>query len=291
LQLALSLTTWGSSGFLGHNIPVKRRVLLYLLEDDSREPQDRLNRMLESIEDAGDTEGRLVIRTKDDFHLNEVPIGVTNEKFREVVEEDCKAHQPDLILFDNLGFLVAADYNEAKVIHEYISFVIYLSQKFDCAIITAAHPRKQGNAKDAVTLEKDRDMFFEEVMGSSYFVNSCGSLWGIERTKDGHSNFYAGTQRLSGTAQPMAVEMDDEGWFLISNNFDLNFKLFVHTDQRKKAWDALPSTFTYSEARKATESIMRSKNSFTPFWNGLKRLKLVVPVENDEKKETFTKVQ
>ena len=114
-------------------------------------------------------------------------------------------------------------------------------------------------------------------MGSSHFVNSCGSLWGIERTKEGHSTFYAGTQRLSGTAHPMAVDMDDDGWFLISNDFDRNFKLFVHTDQRKRAWEALPSTFTYSEARKATELIMKSKNSFTPFWNGLKRLKLVLP--------------
>jgi RecA-family ATPase len=59
LQLALSLTTWGSSGFLGHGVGPKRRVLLYLLEDDSRELQDRLNRMLDDMEDAGDTEGRL----------------------------------------------------------------------------------------------------------------------------------------------------------------------------------------------------------------------------------------
>jgi hypothetical protein len=291
LQLALSLTTWGSSGFLGHNTPGKKRVLLYLLEDDSRELQDRLNRMLESMEDAGDTEGRLVIRTKDDFHLNGVPIGVAHKAFRDVVEEDCKTHKPDLILFDNLGFLVAAEYNEASVIHDYISFITLLSQTFDCAIITAAHPRKQGNGKEAVTLENSRDMFFEEVMGSSHFVNSCGSLWGIERTKEGHSNFYAGTERLSGSAQPMAVEMDDEGWFCICDNFDVNFKLFVHTEQRKKAWDALPQTFTYTEAREATKAILKSKNSFTPFWNGIKRLKLAVPVEKDEKGERFRKTQ
>lgn len=291
LQLALSLTTWGSSGFLGHNIPSKRRVLLYLLEDDSRELQDRLNRMLESMEDAGDTEGRLVIRTKDDFHLNGVPIGVANKTFREVVEEDCKTHKPDLILLDNLGFLVAAEFNEASVIHDYIKFVTYLSQKFDCAVITAAHPRKQGNGKDAVTLENSRDMFFEEVMGSSHFVNSCGSLWAIERTKEGHSTFYAGTQRLSGSAQPMAVEMDDEGWFCICDNFDVNFKMFVHTDLRKKAWDALPANFTYTEAREATKSILKSKNSFTPFWNGIKRLRLAVPVEKGEKGERFRKAQ
>jgi hypothetical protein len=290
LQLALSLTMWGSEAFLGYDIPKQRKVLIYLLEDDSRELQDRLNRVLNAWQDAGDTEGRLIIRTKDDFYRNDVPIGIANAKFREVIEQDCKDHNPDLIIFDNLGFLVGADYNDSRTIHEYIGFVIGLSQEYDCAIITAAHPRKQGGGKEAVTLEKDRDMFFEEVMGSSHFVNSCGSLWGIERTKEGFSHFYAGTQRLSGSAHPMAVEMDDDGWLCISDNFDVNFKLQVHTDQRKKTWEALPTTFTYSEARNATKNILKSKNAFTPFWNGLKRLKLIVPVDSGEE-ERFRKAQ
>jgi hypothetical protein len=83
--------------------------------------------------------------------------------------------------------------------------------------------------------------------------------------------------------------MDDDGWLCISDNFDVNFKLFVHTDQRNKAWEALPPTFTYSQARNATKNILKSKNSFTPFWNGLKRLKLIVPV--DSGKEEFRKSQ
>jgi hypothetical protein len=150
--------------------------------------------------------------------------------------------------------------------HQFIQFVIGLSQEYDCAIITAAHPRKQSTVRQPVTLERDRDMFFEEVMGPSHFVNCCGSLWGIERVKDGAAHFYAGTQRLSGTAQLITVEMDDEGWFRIVNDFEKNLKLTVHTEKRQQAWEALPETFTYSEAHKATEGILRSKNSFTPFW-------------------------
>jgi hypothetical protein len=88
----------------------------------------------------------------------------------------------------------------------------------------------------------------------------------------------------------MAIEMDDDGWLCISDNFDVNFKLQVHTDQRKKTWEALPTTFTYSEARNATKNILKSKNAFTPFWNGLKRLKLIVPVDSGEE-ERFRKAQ
>jgi len=162
-------------------------------------------------------------------------------------------------VFDNLGFLIGADYTDHTLTHRCIEFFIGLSQQYDCAIVTAAHPRKQNTARTPVTLEKDRDMFFEEVMGPSHFVNSCGSLWGIERQTDGSAHFYGGTQRLSGNAQLITVEMDDEGWFRIVNDFDRNLKLTVHTEKRKQAWEALPETFTYSEAHKATEGILRKK--------------------------------
>jgi len=85
--------------------------------------------------------------------------------------------------------------------------------------------------------------------------------------------------------------MDDEGWFHIVNDFEMNLKLTVHTEKRKQAWEALPETFTYSEARKATQRILRSKNSFTPFWDELKRVGLIVRVERAEHRGSFRKVK
>jgi hypothetical protein len=247
--------------------------------------------MLSSLGEGGETDGRFVIRTKDDFYINNVPIGIREKEFRQVIIEDCSEHRPDLIIFDNLGFLIGADYTESTLTHHCIQFFIGLSQKFDCAIITAAHPRKQSTVRAPVTLDHDRDMFFEEVMGPSHFVNSCGSLWGIERQKDGSAYFYGGTQRLSGTAQLITVEVDDEGWFRIVNDFDKNLKLTLHTEKRKHAWEALPETFTYSEANKATCGILRSKNSFTPFWNELRRVGLIVPTEGGEHRGGFRKAK
>jgi AAA domain len=211
LQLGCSLTTWALPNFVGYPISNNRTALFYLLEDDSRELQDRLNRMLISLADGGETDGRLIVRTKDDFYRDNVPIGIGETQFKKVIIEDCRETRPDLIAFDNLGFLIGADYNNPTLTHHFIQFVIGLSQEYDCAIITAAHPRKQSTVRQPVTLEKDRDMFFEEVMGASHFVNCCGSLWGIERVKDGAAHFYAGTQRLS-TPEGSYVDAPPEGF-------------------------------------------------------------------------------
>src|SRR5215469_2352272 len=143
LQLGCSLTTWAVPDFVGYQISKQRRALFYLLEDDRRELQDRLNRMLISLDDGGETDGRFVIRTKDDFYLHNVPIGIDEPQFKKVVIDDCREHGPDLIVFDNLGFLIGADYTDPTVTHQCIQFFIGLSQEYDCAIVTAAHPRKQ----------------------------------------------------------------------------------------------------------------------------------------------------
>ena len=60
----------------------------------------------------------------------------------------------------------------------------------------AAHPRNRGqNALQP--LAKDRDAFFEQVMGSSHLINSTGSLWGLEREGD-TTVFVGGRQRANG---------------------------------------------------------------------------------------------
>src|SRR5215471_9589800 len=52
------------------------------------------------------------------------------------------AGAPDLVIFDNLGQLIGADYNNATRVHELIQFVCEIGNDFNSAVVIAAHPRK-----------------------------------------------------------------------------------------------------------------------------------------------------
>lgn len=116
-------------------------------------------------------------------------------------------------------------------------------------------------------------------MGSSHFINSMGSLWGIERDEEiGRSYFLGGTQRLTGTQAAAQLELNDSGWFEVVSEFDTNFGLAVNTEKRRLAWSLLPGgRFTYMEGVNATKPALKSQGSFNPWWRELLRLGLVVP--------------
>jgi hypothetical protein len=265
--------------FLGYRTPAPRRVLMYLLEDDATELQDRLKTMMGEREYELD---RLAIRTKDDFYPFGLKIDVSDQAFRDRVLKDIRDHKPDVVIIDNLAHLVGADYNNPTKMHEVTKFQYAMSNEGNCAIIIAAHPRKQTpDARFKPTLAKGRDDFFDEVMGSSHFVNSTGSLWAIEKTPEGYSYFFGGTQRLTGTSALSIVEMDGEGWFHVLSDAKAHFSLVVHTKKRKEAWAVLSEDrpFTYTEAEELCKPVLSSKSGFTSFWNDIKRLGLIVPKE------------
>jgi hypothetical protein len=185
-----------------------------------------------------------------------------------------------VVIFDNLAHLVGGDYNDSKKMHEYAKFQYSISGDGNCAVITAAHPRKQtADARYKPSLAKSRDDFFDEVMGSSHFVNSTGSLWGIEKTLEGYSHFLGGTQRLTGTSALSIIEMDGEGWFRLLNDAVTTFSVTVDTKKRKEAWAQLSEDqpFTYTEAEKLCKPALSSKGGFTSFWKDIKRLNLIIP--------------
>jgi hypothetical protein len=126
----------------------------------------------------------------------------------------------------------------------------------------------------------DSEAFFEEIMGSSHFINSCGSLWGLERNVDtGKSDFLTGTQRLTGTYSIATLELGEDGWFKVTDDLTNNLQLAVNTKQRKAAWELLPDKgFSYLEAMASVKSAIRSSSTFHAWWaNYLTRLGLVVP--------------
>lgn len=273
LNLAVGLSL-NLPEFLGYSISKEFRVLAFFLEDDTREIQDKLRRILGD----GDTHGRLSLMTREGFYEAGVQIDLEDSRFRDCVLRACTIHQPDLIVFDNLAQLIGADYSNPKRIHTLTVFAYELTSRFNAGVLVAAHPRKRSK-DEYVTLRDDAEGFFENVMGSSHFVNSFGSLWGLERDlKTDRTVFLGGAQRLTGQQSITTLEMREDGRLQLVSDFDENLALALNTPARQKAWSLLPSQpFTYMEAVAAVKPAMRSQSTFNSWWHGyLLRLGLVV---------------
>jgi CheY-like chemotaxis protein len=247
-DLAVSLAV-PATDFIGYPILDPRRSLLLILEDDSGEFQEKLRKVI------GDrtTKGRIRIITRDDFLEAGLSIDVREEGFREAVRKWVKEHKPDLIVIDNLAHVIDADYSDPKRIHELMQFCYQLAKEYDAAVILAAHPRKD-DGEHPVSLRISPTQFFEAVMGSSHFVNSTGSLWGLERPElEEYSVFLGGRQRGNGQQQACFISMDDQGRFELLPEAEANLPLVLNTQQRQAAWANLPGppgTFTYTEGER-----------------------------------------
>ena len=178
--LALALTL-PKSQFLGYEIASPKRVAAFFLEDDAGELQEKLRKLLKGQEPP---EG-LAVYTRADFQRDGIPIDAANQLFTSRISQICVKHRPDLLILDNLAHLIGGDYNNPTKIQTMMTFAFKISFDFNAAVLIAAHPRKRGQepagtlipTKGAL-LRSDPELFFENVMGSSHFVNSCGSLWG-----------------------------------------------------------------------------------------------------------------
>jgi hypothetical protein len=249
-----------------------QRSVAFFLEDDGGEMQEKVRAMLGSqpIPDG------IAVYTKDDFLGRGIPIDIGDKEFQAFVWEACQQAKPDVIIFDNLAHLVRADYNDAKQIDRLMQFVYRLQSCFNAAVIIAAHPRKRGNDDDDKTsLELDPERFFESCMGSSHFINSTGTLWGIERIRGKEKTvFVGGTQRRDGSQGLTPLEYQD-GWFAVTDDSRERLTAALNTDKRKMAWDALPSQpFTRAEAEKAASPYLRHA-AFLAWWQELEHVKAV----------------
>lgn len=281
VNLALSLTQ-GHPEFIGYFIPAPARVIVFFLEDDAGELQIKLREAL----GKQPPNALLAMYTREDFHRAGVPIDVRDVQFQNFVTALCKGYTPDTIVFDNLAHLIGADYNNAPRVHDLNRFVWLLTADFNAAVLIAAHPRKRSkkdnnpfNTDGTASLRHDPEGFFEEVMGSSHFINSCGSLWGLERHLDtDRTDFLGGAQRFTGQQTVSTLEKDEHDWFRLVSDLDENLALALNTSHRRKAWELLPSNpFTYLEAERAVKPVMKSSSTFYHWWNNcLVRLKLVV---------------
>jgi hypothetical protein len=274
LACNLGLALAARPTFLGYEVPKPRRVLMLLLEDDTRELQDKFKRMSFGL-DTGD---RLAIHTRDDFFADGISIDIANDRFKKRVAELYSEFRPDLVILDNLGHFISADYNNSPKMHQFLMLIFDLRRQFSAAHLILAHPRKRDKKGLTAKLHESPEEFFEECMGTSHFINTTSSLWGIERNrKTGKTYFVGGNQRLNGTEGTAMLELDDCGWFQLVSDYELNLCIAVNTETRQKAWGLFPnSPFNWTEARESARSVMSSNGSFNPWWRELKRLRLVL---------------
>ena len=276
--------------YLGFSIPKPFNVLSFYLEDDPAELQEKLNRMRK-----GTATERFHLYTIDDFWERNIPIDINDDKFRKFVLKACDTSKPDLVIWDNLGQLVGADYNNSKIIHELMMFMFRLASDYDAAMLISAHPRKASRLNDSlmgtrniVSLFSSPQLFFEECMGSSHFINSTGSLWGIERDyQTGRTRLLLGAQRFTGDYTRTLVEKKDDDWFeRVEDDLGVAKELVLTTPLRRQAWDSLPDgrEFSQAEARESVKSALKSNGSFQPWWKELLRHGLLIPLGNTFKK-------
>lgn len=194
LNLALPLASGNS--FLSFSVLGPIRPICFLLEDDTRELQEKLKPMLIAKPLDSLAQSRLAIYTQDYFTQSEIPIGIHSEPFRERLAALTALHRPDLVILDNAAALISGDINNPKIVHQLARFCFRLSQSANSALLLAAHPRKMGDEK--VNLRSNPEEFFEEVMGHSHLINSFGSLWGLQRNRDDLAYFPSRGSAFSG---------------------------------------------------------------------------------------------
>ncbi len=261
--------------FLGYKIPEARRSLLFILEDDPGEYQEKLRKMI----GGRDTGGRIKIVTRRDFLEKKISIDVNEPMFQSAVFYWVKEHLPDLIVFDNLAQIIAAEYNDPKRVHELTQFCFLLATACGAAIILPAHPKKE-DPNNRRSLVNDADAFFESIMGSSHFINSTGSLWGLERQPHlDRSAFLGGRQRVEGNQGASFLGMADDGWFYLLDEAQGNAPLVLNTPNRKDAWALLPdppASFGYNEGEHLVKPAMRSGSTYNAWMRDCRRLKVIL---------------
>jgi hypothetical protein len=262
-----------ATDFLGYSIPKRRRSLLLILEDDPGEYQNFLKRIV----GGRDLAGCVRVLTREDFQQAEVRIDAADETFQNMVIRNASAHEADLVVIDNLAHVVNADFNDAKRIHGAMKFVYQLASEVDCAVIIAAHPRKEGS-EEKISLEENKTHFFESIMGSSMFINTTGSLWALER-RDEMAVFVGGRQRSEGTDATVYIQRDDEGWFQVLDAAVTNLPNALNTPQRHQAWQLLPKpgmSFGYNEGHAMVKAAMKSTSTYSEWMALCRRLKVII---------------
>lgn len=273
----------GRPTFLSYKIPKALRVLAIYLEDDEAELRGKLMKVVGEEK----PDGRFGLITRNYLIGRKLEVSVRNTAFREYIAGACEEFKPDLIIIDNMAFLISGDYNDSTKVHDVGKFAYDLAEGFNAAVVVPAHPKKRSRkADERVRLKDNPPEFFEEVMGSSHFVNSFGALWALEREAQ-VTYFCGGSQRFTGEYLLSVLEKDDNDWFVLSDDTKLKMDMAVNTKAKAIAWSMIPGggeQFPLSDViRKITDARVMKRSSAYYWWNhSLARLGLVKEIEEGE---------
>ncbi len=269
LNLAIAGTT-GAQTFLGYEIPRPFTSVLFMLEDDPAELQEKLKLML-----AGRPEcNNAFLITRESFLKAGVPIDSESEAFRGEVRRIVRDSKPDAIFFDNLAHLVGAEYNNPEKIHSLMMFCYELASDSNAAVVTAAHPKKE-DKKNPADLWQSPELFAEEIMGSSHFINTTGSIWLLEK-QDEFSLFVGGRQRGNGEWNRVWLTLDDNSWFQVADALMKQLQSVLNTPAREQAWKLLPKEFTYGEGEKLVKAAIKSTSTYNLWMRQCQQVGVVV---------------
>lgn len=284
-QMALALAC-GEPHFLGYKIPRKRNVVFYYLEDDPTEVQLKLARQL----NGGVPPQGFHLYTRRDLMMLSVHVDASDPTFKMHVELACWDAEADLLVLDNLGHLIGADYNNAAKVHELVQLIFVLQERLNLAVVISAHPRKvNGRQIVPVSLLYSSEQFFEECMGSSHFINSTGSLWGLQRDSSDKTYFLGGAQRFTASQSATELEKDEHDCFCVVSGAEKKLQAALNTEARQKAWALIPvgRELTFTEIREAVNPVMRAKSSVWSWVeDSLVRLGLLEKLESGNYRKT-----
>jgi hypothetical protein len=219
-----------------------------------------------------------------------VQVDASNLTFKMHVELACQDAEADVLILDNLGHLIGADYNNMTKVHELVQMIFVLQERLNLAVVIAAHPRKvNGKQIVPVSLLNSSEQFFEECMGSSHFINSTGSLWGLQRDASDKTYFLGGAQRFEASQSVTELEKDEHDRFCVVSGAAKNLQAALNTEARRKAWDLIPAgrEFTVTELLEFVRPVMPTKSNVLNWLkHSLLRLGLFEKLESGSYRKT-----
>jgi len=275
-NLAMHLSA-GAEMFLGHSITRPARVLALFFEDDPSQIKEKLERLYALL----DPKRQMAVVTLDELISAGVPVSCTDERFRNYLYKQVSDFKPDVVMLDNLSHLVRGRYNDPEIIDNAFMLVRGLANTYGCAVIVAAHPRKRGKEDPKHKLNGDTEDFFEDIMGSSHFVNSADCLWGIEKIKGGGNYFLAGEQRRTGKEYLSVIDLDDDGVFRLTEGHSDKLTSVLTSQKRKDAWKLFKQAGAFKWDEMQPRCTMMKQSAFYDFKRELIRNGLVVKGEED----------
>jgi hypothetical protein len=262
----------GEPDWLGFAIPEPLTTLYVYLDDPPGLVDQNVRKRAQSLECC-----RFLLLTQDDFKETAWAVRQKPTDFMVRLRDSVEEFRPQILVLDNASMVLEGAFNDSERVMALMTYVNHLGADFDCAIIIPAHPRKLSQAKGAVKfkLAQDAEGFFEEVLGSSVFINHPPNLWGVKRdSQTGLTTARLGAQRTTGEDSLMTLSFNEDTRRFSVTIGPENLSMLNKTDKRKSAWDLLPYSFSFSQGEELVSTVM-ARMTYANYLREAKRMGLL----------------